>query len=82
MVRLSAVRAVCLDLNLVTELKKEHTLFYQPFPYFAGPPSSDPGAEYVSNIERLIEQGSYANARIMAQKLIRATLDGLRYLET
>lgn len=64
------------------ELKRAHTLLYKPFPYFASTPSGDPGSEYVRDIEQLIDQGRYTSARSMAQKLIQATLDGLRYLET
>ncbi|KAI0724812.1 alkaline phosphatase-like protein [Fomitopsis betulina] len=61
------------------ELKKAHALLYKPF---AGIPSSDLGREYVKDIEQLIDQGSHTRARSIAQTLIRATLDGLRYLET
>lgn len=69
-------------LMTAAELKKAHALFYKPFPYFAGSPSDAPGGEYVRDIERLIGQEQYVDARSSAQKLIRATLDGLRYLET
>ena len=69
-------------LMAAVELKKAHALFYKPFPYFAGSPSEAPGSECVGNIERLIDQEKYTHARSVAQKLIRATLDGLRYLET
>ncbi|KZT65104.1 PigN-domain-containing protein [Daedalea quercina L-15889] len=64
------------------KLKEAHTLFYKPSPYFASSPSEDPGAEHLRGIELLVDQGDYTDARVMAQKLIRASLDGLRYLET
>ncbi|KAH9915518.1 Phosphatidylinositolglycan class N-domain-containing protein [Fomitopsis serialis] len=64
------------------ELEEAHTLIYKPFPYFASSPSDDPGVEHLRSIELLIDQGKYTDARAIAKELIRATLDGLRYLET
>ncbi|TFY65328.1 hypothetical protein EVJ58_g2055 [Rhodofomes roseus] len=81
-VALVNARVVLEHYRVKHELKEAHALFYKPFPYFAGSPSGDPGAEYVRGIELLIERGEYTEARTMAQRLIRATLDGLRYLET
>ncbi|KZT00391.1 alkaline phosphatase-like protein [Laetiporus sulphureus 93-53] len=64
------------------EIKKTHTLFYKPFPYFATTNGHNPGSEFVTEVQRKINMGAYTEARALSAQLIRSTLDGLRYLET
>ncbi|KAK7680798.1 hypothetical protein QCA50_016106 [Cerrena zonata] len=64
------------------ENKKQHALFYKPYSYFAREPDSVPGQSDTAQIEDLISQRQYDDAREAASRLIKNSLEGLRYLET
>ncbi|KAF7789089.1 hypothetical protein EIP86_000022 [Pleurotus ostreatoroseus] len=66
------------------ELKKQHSLLYKPFPYFAHFEGTEdaPGHTKLAHILSLIEDQKYDAARESSADLIRNALSGLRYLET
>ncbi|CAL1697714.1 unnamed protein product [Somion occarium] len=62
--------------------KREHTLFYKPYPYFSDGETYLSGQMKLSEIEHLIKRQQYDDARQASSKLIKHTLEGLRYLQT
>ena len=67
-----------------SEHKRAHAIWYKPYKYF-GQTSSEgdsPGTSTISKLENLIQIEQYSAARKLASELIKASLDGIRYLET
>ncbi|KAI0920282.1 hypothetical protein AcW1_002067 [Taiwanofungus camphoratus] len=66
------------------EAKKEHTILYRPYPYFASTDgsNSEHGVQQLTMIEKLINEGMFNEARSASAGLIKHTLEGLRYLQT
>lgn len=64
--------------------KKAHALFYRPYPYFAHAGDSEelPGESQIFDIESLIRDGNYGEARFRAKEFVMHTLEGLRFLVT
>ena len=67
-----------------TELKKAHAIQYKPYEFLDHPSSVSeyPGSQRLSSIESLIASGRFQEARHHSHELIKATLGGIRYLET
>ncbi len=67
-----------------TVLKKTHSLFYKPFPYFSDDSEWEhtPGIKGLANITQLLATERYNDARKASAELIKQALAGLRYLET
>ncbi|PSR79398.1 hypothetical protein PHLCEN_2v7043 [Hermanssonia centrifuga] len=65
-------------------LKKTHSLFYKPFPYFSDDSEWEhtPGIKGLANITQLLATERYNDARKASAELIKQALAGLRYLET
>jgi len=65
-------------------LRKAHAILYRPYEFLDHPsaPSEYPGSQRTSIIEGLIASGQFREARHQSHQLIKATLSGLRYLET
>lgn len=71
------------DTYISTELKQAHAILYRPYELLDHSPASEyPGSQLISSIEGLITSGHFKEARQESHELIRATLSGLRYLET
>ncbi|KAH9985887.1 Phosphatidylinositolglycan class N-domain-containing protein [Russula compacta] len=65
------------------ELKQSHAILYRPYGFLDHTSASEyPGSQRISLIEGLITSGHFKEARQESHELIRATLSGLRYLET
>ncbi|KAH9033937.1 alkaline phosphatase-like protein [Lactarius hengduanensis] len=66
------------------ELKKAHAIWYKPYEFLDHPSSVSeyPGSQRLSSIESLIASGRSQEARHHSHELIKATLGGIRYLET
>ncbi|KAH9017387.1 alkaline phosphatase-like protein [Lactarius pseudohatsudake] len=66
------------------ELKKAHAIWYKPYEFLDHPSSVSeyPGSQRLSSIESLIASGRFQEARHHSHELIKATLGGIRYLET
>ncbi|KAH9054908.1 PigN-domain-containing protein [Lactarius vividus] len=66
------------------ELKKAHAIWYKPSEFLDHPSSVSeyPGSQRLSSIESLIASGRFQEARHHSHELIKATLGGIRYLET
>ncbi|EMD35215.1 hypothetical protein CERSUDRAFT_107194 [Gelatoporia subvermispora B] len=64
------------------EQKKEHSLFYEPFPPLAHLHAGVPGGHELLEIEQLVGSGQFTTARTKSAELIRVALEGLRYLQT
>jgi phosphatidylinositol glycan class N len=71
-------------LCLESELKEAHTLFYKPFAELEGHPSLQEPLRLteIANVEQLISDGQWYNARLESAKLVQSGLAGLRYLQT
>ena len=71
-------------MHWVIELKKQHSLLYKPFPYFADfeDTENSHGHAKLAHISSLIKDQQYDAARESAAELIRNALAGIRYLET
>ncbi|KAI9457067.1 alkaline phosphatase-like protein [Russula earlei] len=65
------------------ELRKAHAILYRPYEFLDHSSTLEyPGSQRISFIEGLIASGYFKEARHHSYKLIKATLGGLRYLET
>ncbi|KAH9044928.1 Phosphatidylinositolglycan class N-domain-containing protein [Lactarius deliciosus] len=66
------------------ELKKAHAIWYKPYEFLdhSSSVSEYPGSQRLSSIESLIASGRFQEARHHSHELIKATLGGIRYLET
>ncbi len=65
-------------------MRKAHAILYRPYEFLDHPssPSEYPGSQRISFIEGLIASGNFREARHQSYQLVKATLSGLRYLET
>jgi hypothetical protein len=70
-----------LCLCVIVELKKAHTLFYKPFAW-KNTSFELFSSRQVTSIEQSINEENWHDARQQSAKLIRSTLEGLRYLQT
>ena len=68
---------------LFAELKQTHTLFYKPFVQLEGtnPLEMPARIERINEIEQLIHQKRWDDARQRSAELISVGLEGLRYLQ-
>jgi GPI ethanolamine phosphate transferase 1 len=75
---------LCSDTHRFTERKRAHAILYRPYESLDHPSSVSeyPGSQRISVIEGLIRSGYFQEARRQSYELIKATLGGLRYLET
>lgn len=75
---------LCSNAHKSIELKKAHAILYRPYEFLDHPSSVSeyPGLQRISLIEGLIGSGYFREARRQSHELIKATLGGLRYLET
>ncbi|KAL6308835.1 PigN-domain-containing protein [Sparassis latifolia] len=66
------------------EEKKAHALFFKPYPYLVHSHGAEgrPGIGAVAEIEDLMHAEKYTQVRTLSSELIKATLEGLRYLQT
>jgi Phosphatidylinositolglycan class N (PIG-N) len=84
MVKSTHYITLCSITHKFTERKRAHAILYRPYEFFdhSSSISEYPGSRRVSLVEDLIRSGNFREARHQSHELIKATLSGIRYLDT
>ena len=82
-IALITVNVLC-SLNISIELKQAHTIFYAPFDELeaTGSASTNARLEKLIEIQGLLDQQRWGDARQQSLDLIHSALEGIRYLQT
>lgn len=72
------------EANIISELKQAHAIFYKPFVQLEGASGSEAPIRLakLAEIQQLIYQRRWDDARQRSAELINFSLEGLRYLQT